>query len=111
MHCNYNYSRWIAWEEVQTIPSISGVEPDISVCQDILVAKFRCGKVIQEISAIFGTLKGNTVTWHRVNSTCGYGHNPSVSINSGKNIVAVYQIIGRRLSQKWTACKWPSYLE
>ena len=90
----------IAWEGVQTIPSISGVEPDISVYQDTLVAIFRCGRVIQEISAIVGILKGNTVTWHRMKSRCGSGHNPSVSINSGKNIVAVYQIIGRRLHHK-----------
>ena len=58
----------IVWEEVQTIPSTSGVEPDISVCQDTLVAIFRCGRVIQEISAIVSTLKGNTVTWHPADS-------------------------------------------
>ena len=87
----------IAWGRKEKIPSIKGVEPDISVCQDKLVAIFSHGKIIQEIFTIVGTLKENIVTWNPKISTCGSGHNPSVSINSGNNFVAFYQVLGRRL--------------
>ena len=87
----------IAWGRKEVISSIKGVEPDISVCQDKLVAIFRNGKITQEISTIVGTLKESIVSWNRKISICGYGHNPSVSINAGNNIVAFYQVFGRRL--------------
>ena len=90
----------IAWGEKQEISTIRGVEPDITVGLDKVVAIFRNGNFTQEISTIVGTLRENTVTWNRDISTCGNGHNPSVSINYQNNIVAVYQVLGRRLHHK-----------
>ena len=90
----------IAWEDSQTIPSIHGVEPDVSVTNYKLVAIFSCGKFIQEISSIVGSLDGTSIAWADRKSLCGYGHNPSISINSTMNIVAFHQVIGRRLHHK-----------
>ena len=89
----------LAWGRRERIAR-KGVEPDISVCHDKLVAIFRRGKLAQEISTIVGTLRENIVTWHRGILRCGSGHNPSVSINAENNIVAFYQVLGRRICHK-----------
>ena len=89
---------WITASNPSSIPNFNGVEPDVSLNNDRVVAvccssgrslQYRIGVVGEDLS----------VCWNDFNSPfCSQGKNPSIALNTHGNIVAVHQASWRQLS-------------